>query len=92
MGKNGSRYISEEAVLVTDLLPLNSKSTLFACSMKLDLVPTNTFFLPIVTETLSVEDTRETLQEEKSFSSWFWCVSSAGSWSLYERLPQVSAL
>lgn len=59
MGKNGSRYISEVVVLVTDLLPLNSKSTLFACSLKLDLVSTNTFFLPVVTETLSVEDRLE---------------------------------
>lgn len=79
MGKNGSRYISEESVLVTDLLPLSSKFTLFVCCMKLDLVPPNIFSLPVVTETLSVEDTREILQEEKSFSSWFWCVSSAGS-------------
>lgn len=64
--------------LVIDLLPLSSKFILLGCSVKISLDPLNVFPLPVGPKALSVEGSRQSLEEEKSFASWFWWSPLAG--------------
>ena len=59
-------------------LSLSYKFTLFACSVKMNLTPLNIFPLTPDTEDLSVEGSRETLQN-KGFISCYCCVHLACS-------------
>lgn len=54
-----------------NLLPLKCKLILFDFSVKMDLGQLNIFPLSTGTEDFLVESTRETLQEERDFASWF---------------------
>lgn len=67
-------------VLVINVLPLNSKFTLFACSVKRDLILLNNF--PLSTGMMlsfAVEGCGKTPQEENC-ACWCWCGGLAGSY------------
>lgn len=63
-------------------LCLSSTFTLFFCSVGMVLGLLNIFSLPDGAEALSVEGARETLQNERVFTSQYYCAQAAGSCSM----------